>query len=288
MKASTVLTWFFLILLALALLVLIPPLIPEPNPYDAYNIYWNGYSAAISYCNATVSYGNIQNASTVILIPMIKPTQYFVSQLMNFTRSGGTLVILDNGQYFGNYILSVMNVSARFSGYIVIDPILDYVNEHLPIALISSKFINVIGTQYVLLDNSSYILLLGSGDYTVIAKTSIFSVSGNNSGPFPVVVLIPYGNGSIILISDPAIFMNSIINKYGNSNLLHWICGKGRTVFLENFIAKVTPLSVLMIYGDYVYSASHITGVNYLLVVVPLILVMIWAIVREIKGGAHE
>ncbi|MGC8542491.1 MAG: DUF4350 domain-containing protein [Vulcanisaeta sp.] len=267
----------------IAVMLIAPPLLPVPDPYSAYNIYWNGYSKAVHVCNASISYYRISNASVIIMIPMIKPSVGFVNQLINFTRSGGTLIILSNGIYYGNYILKTMGIDASISETPIVDPIMNYINEHLPLAVINSKYADVIGAKYIVLDNSSYILISNGYNYDVITWTSSYSMSGDLKGPFPVIVSIPYGNGTVILIADPSIFMNSLLNYYGNEQLLKWLCSGKRVIYLEGFIEKVTPLAFLRMFDDYLYAGFSAGGIKYLLITLPLILLIIWIIVRGIK-----
>ena len=277
-----------IIILMIAALILMSPLLPIPDPYSAYNVYWNGYSEAVYLCNATVKYYGINDAKTVIIIPMIKPSPSFIGNLINFTRNGGVLIIISNGVYYGNYILKYMGINASFSNSSIIDPVINYVNPNLPIAMINPAFQNAIGAQYILLDNSSYIILPGKGNYIIIAETSSFSKAGNINGPFPVIAEIPYGNGSVILIADPSIFMNSMINYYGNSALLRWLCDHGNTVFLEGFIARVTLLDVLRIYGKYAYTELMTVWAKYLIMTALLVTMAVILMIKEVRGDNNE
>ncbi len=151
-----------IVIILIIALILLSPLLPVPDPYSAYNIYWNGYSRAVNICNATVRYYGISNAHIIMLIPMTKPPSNFINELVNFTKSGGVLIIISNGEYYGNYILNAMGIGAEFSNSSVIDPVMNYVNPSLPIAMISPAYQGSIGAQYLLLDNSSYIVLVGN------------------------------------------------------------------------------------------------------------------------------
>jgi hypothetical protein len=285
MNTALIITVTLLVIISALMLLLIPPLIPVPDPYSAYNIYWDGYSKAVSICNASISYYGINNATAIILIPMIKPPKSLVEELMNFTVSGGTLIIISNGGYYGNYILKYMGLNAAFANTTVVDPIMNFVNEHLPVATVSTNYQEVIGAQYVILDNTTYIEVPNEGNYEVMVWTSPFSTSGITKGPFPIVVLTHYGRGIIVLISDPAIFMNSLINHYGNAQLLRWLCSGKRVVYMEGFIERISPLSILRIYGHYAYKYLRSGSIRYLLVVLPMVPLMVLVIVRETRGG---
>ena len=277
-----------IMIILITALILLSPLLPVPDPYSAYNIYWNGYSKAITICNATVRYYGTNNASVIMLIPMMKPSITLINELINFTRSGGVLIIISNGEYYGNYILRAMGINAEFSNSSIIDPIMNYVNPSFPIAVVSPTYQGIIGTQYLLLDNSSYIVLMGNEDAVIIAETSPFSEVNGVNGPFPVITKMPYGSGSVVLIASPSMFMNSMINYYGNSALLHWLCSGGNVVFLEGFIAKVTPLAILRVYGHYAYTGLRTLWTKYLIVVLPIAIVIVIMIVDELRGGGNE
>lgn len=268
----------FLVIMVLVILIAAVLYIPSTDPYSPYNPYWNGYSGAVKVCNATITYYDLNNASTVILIPMVKPGTAFIQELTRFLNRGGTLIILDNGMYFGNYILNALNVTERFSETPVIDPVINYGNEHLPIA--KSILPNA---TYVLLNNPTYIRNVVNGD--VIVWSSQYSSSGGVMGPLPIVVVVDYGNGRLILVADPAMFINSMLGEYGNEELLKWMCLKGPVVFLDGYIAKPSIISTIREYLIFTYGYTHSIGVNYLLTIMPILIVTIWFTVR---GGRNE
>lgn len=258
-----------LIIMALIILVVTALYAPSTDPYSPSNPYWDGYLSAVRICGANITYYEIGNASTVILIPMVKPGNSFIARLKGFLNGGGTLVLLDNGMFFGNYILTKLNITERFASTPVIDPVINYGNEHLPIAISTLPGIN-----YVVLNDPTYILNAPSD--SVVLWSSQFSSAGDVKGPLPIVAVVNYGHGKLILVADPAMFVNTMLGLYDNEELLEWLCSRKPVVFINGYVAKISPISIIREYLVLSYEYVRIAGVNYLLAIIPILITIMW------------
>jgi hypothetical protein len=155
--------------------------------------------------------------ATLILIPYLEFTPAELEQLNSFITQGGTLVLADDYGY-GNQILEYLGLKARFSGQTLLDPLCNYKNKWLPrISHLTPGSITT-NTESLILNHATCLTNIETDN--TLARSSSFSfldLNGNQtqdkdepSGPLPVISYHNLGNGQLILISDPSIFINSM------------------------------------------------------------------------------
>jgi hypothetical protein len=202
-----------------------------------------------------------------------------LSQLREFLARGGELVLLDNGIFMGNELLRELGIRAGFTGATILDPLFNGLGDELPMA-----FVNLGGSRLVLVMNNASVIWVGEAKVSIIGITSNLSRLVNGSrGPFPVIVKVPYGSGSVLLISSPGLLMNSMLGFGDNQEFLEKICSGGRVVFLEATIARATILYSIKLSLFSLY--SPVSLFKYL---VPMIPVLIAAVVLLRRGGGGE
>jgi hypothetical protein len=143
-----------------------------------------------------------ENSVLFVIAPDVDFTKNEGELLKNYVSSGNTLVIADNFNR-GNSILRYINISNRFSN----KPLYDIIE---PIALYDQG--------YILLKNPTAIDGNINGNI-IISSSDSSSINSypkpNNEKSYPLIVEKDYGNGKIILISDPNLFTNGLfkVNK---------------------------------------------------------------------------
>ncbi|ABR54102.1 conserved hypothetical protein [Methanococcus vannielii SB] len=183
---------------------------PILSPYDDYNFDKNG------------------------VIFIIKPELDFsldeTLKIKQFIESGNILVISDDFGS-GNNLLEKLNVSERFTkGHI--NDIFYIKNENIIEIKLDSTLKNDKLNDFNNLNQSNSILtyyptsIRPSKYSNVILTTSNVSSLNKRSGVYPVMLERKYGNGKIIMISDPDIFTNRLYNH--------------NEEFLKEFLNKVT------------------------------------------------
>jgi hypothetical protein len=94
---------------------------------------------------------------------------------------------------------------------------------------------------------SSLVIRKNSTTVTVLMNSSEMSWLDENlngredlkepKGPFPVLAIEPYGNGKIVLLSDPSLFINSMKQPLNNSvfrdNLMQYLLSGRTTVIID-------------------------------------------------------
>lgn len=144
-------------------------------------------------------------------------------RLQTFVENGGTLVVADAFGPHGNPLLEEVGASAQFNG----DPLRDewyyYRSPSLPIA-------NNIGDHPYVAQSDEITLNQGTavepGGATVLAASSEYGYLDHNRnqeldddetlGTYPVVTAENVGEGEVVAVSDPSIFINVMLERPGN------------------------------------------------------------------------
>jgi hypothetical protein len=97
-------------------------------------------------------------------------------------------------------------------------------------------------------------VLEGSRDYEILAQSSSFSYldlnmnsehdGGEPTGPFPVAIKVRYGSGEIIIISDPSLFINSMIDKGKNLEFAKGLVEGRDYVVIDSAHLRMSTFSV--------------------------------------------
>lgn len=238
--------------------------IPPTASFSPANPSWNG----LSQLQATVNAVPMENYSTIanqgegevllIVGPSLPYTPGQVSALRDFLNSGGTLVLADD-YGSGNSLLSGIGLNTTISGYALADPGVNLGNSELPVVQTSDRSAPTIALDYP----SS--LDIADRAAKVEASSSSFSyldLNGTGSpsprypvGPFTVMATIPYAKGNVTLISDSGIFINAMMGKEDNTQLLKdLVAGKG-VVLLDVAHWGASPQEVARSIESSAYSA---------------------------------
>ena len=220
-------------------------LFPANEDYRIDNPSWNGFEdmkliALGSPLGSLSDLPDLPYDSTLILIPYLDFTINELNEIKSFVIRGGTLVLADDYGH-GNQVLEYLGLSVRFSGYSLIDPWVYYSNHWFPrITHIIPNYVTT-DIENLLFNHATCLINVETSD--VLALSSVFSFidmnsneyldDGEPSGSQPVVSLHNLGSGRIVLISDPSIFINSMLNFEDN------------LAFVEN-IAAITPSELLI------------------------------------------
>jgi hypothetical protein len=209
---------------------------PTTIHFGAQNPFWNGLKEFDEEYHATpleslAALPRNPIGSVLVLVPYLKPTEADVAQLRAYLEGGGVLILADDYGY-GNTVLEGLEVSARFSGSPLLDPLFNYRSAYFPLATnlepspltaeVSSLALNYAST------------LEGEG-LNVVARSSPFSYldlnnDGNRNasepvGPLPVAGQIMVGTGHLILLADPSIFINTMLDAEDNRQFVQNLLG---------------------------------------------------------------
>ncbi|MBU1158528.1 MAG: hypothetical protein KKE24_04235 [Candidatus Thermoplasmatota archaeon] len=257
-----------LLVVALFAVTMATPIFSSTNDFSIYNTSWNGAS---NIAVATYQLGRFAPALTVEatgtdltiinsdlfemdldpttdVLMILGPTKSFTtaeSGLVGaFVKAGGLLVLADDFGT-GNGLLVGMGASSRFSGKLMMDLSFDRSPEFSVCFDLKEDPLTA-NVSRLLMNYPTSISVSGSGT-TVIAESSVASWLdsdgdrtrdlGEPQGPFPLIVRERMGSGSILLLSDPSILINGMIDQLDNG------------VFADNLVTDICSLR-LAVYFD--------------------------------------
>jgi len=215
----------FLGIVTVALVIILTIVIwfmPSNDDFQGENLSWNGIadiceSSPVTPLKSLSSLPPTPKGATLILIPYLDFTPEEMEGLREFAASGGTIILADDYGY-GNKVLEYMKIKAKFSGNTLLDPLLNYRNQNFPRILKFKTSALTNGVESLTLNHATCLEDVGSGK--VLAWSSSFSFldlneneaqeEGEPVGPMPVISRHNFGEGEVILIADPSLFINSM------------------------------------------------------------------------------
>lgn len=261
--------------------------IPEEGDFRAENPSWNGFSQGVQAAEITklsiiTDLAPPYTDKSLIIVPYTELPQDALSTIEDFVSGGGTLLLADDFGY-GNGLLEYLGLSARFSNTALLDPVLCYQNRWLPLVVRFSPGPLTNGLTEIVLNHPT--ALTGIDEENTIAWSSSLSFRDDNHndiwdpgeiyGPFPVIAQYAFGEGQIILASDPSIFINSNQQLADNARLLQNINNLtgGELLFDESFL----PTNNRAISKDYLVQFRDWISTPFgTMILVTAVLSLIW------------
>jgi len=263
--------------------------IPPMDDFRLENPYWNGLSELDSRTHPFVV-SDLPRLSNLVLRPsdsvllMLGPSKPFTDEDVDSVRGlleAGGLVILAEDFGVGNELLEGLGIEARFSGMVLLDPLFKDRDSRMPrmIDFTVSRYTQ--GLSALTLNYATVLTDVGDG-VRVIARSTAFSYLSEDLsaapeeaevvGPLPVMAEVGYGGGSLVLISDSSLFINSMLDRDDNGALLRNLVD-GRVVYVD--VSHWTPSLLTQFKGVLarVYDVAGATEIKYGLVVVLAVIV---------------
>lgn len=259
--------YFLIYGLALTFIVsaLAVPILTTDTDFSIYNTDWNGCSSltertyessdllpSISLKNSEsdvlvvhdsfIDYNLNFNSSSILIIgPSLSFSDSEANYIRDFLLNGGKVLLADDFGT-GNDLLKKINSTTRFSTSLLIDLAYEKKPQYGVIFDLEEHPITTNVSQILL--NYATSLIVGKNTM-VLANSSEGSWLDSNlngrmdereeKGPLPVLAVERYGEGELILLSDPSVLVNLMYKYLDNSilddNLLGYL-GSGRDVIL--------------------------------------------------------
>lgn len=209
--------------------------------FGAYNPAWDGTAEvrdiAATHSETTVTldetpYTTVQPTQTlaVVLAPTTPSDTANTATTRRFVENGGTLLVADNfgpttdTAPAGNRLLAGVGASARFDGAVLRDEQNYYRSPALPVAQPVREHPYTTGVTDMTLNYGTAVI---ANDAEPLVRTSDVAYldrdrSGNLSGTeelsgYPVVTVESVGDGQVIAVGDPSIFINAMLDREGNT-----------------------------------------------------------------------
>jgi len=235
------------------------------------NPFWNGLSDVynlldpIRVQNLDVLYRSDPSSSTLLFIgPSTGFSVDEVESVKVFAERGGHVIVADDFGS-GNDLLEGLGLDVRFTGDLLLDSVF-YDMEHTYPRLLNFSAHNMMPRDIVL----NYATTL-SDDFLVhsIETSSPFSFVSREKlvefRSYPVLGCVEYGDGEITLFSDSSVWINSMIGKEGNRDLLLGMA-KGNVYIDEVHLAPSILTELNRVFVG-LYFILRIPEVRYSLVV---------------------
>ncbi|KTG09023.1 hypothetical protein AUR64_14570 [Haloprofundus marisrubri] len=202
--------------------------------FGVYNAGWNGASGLQSLTEESDTTTEIglntsayeetpANATAFILSPDSGYSPQERTHVNSFVRNGGTLVVAEDYGPHSNRLLRSIGVSARFDGRVLRDERENYRSPAMPVATGVNETPMTEDVDQLTLN---YGTVITANNSTVVARSSQFSYldttpngeldDNETLSQYPVVVTEQVGDGRVILVSDPSLFINSMLERPGN------------------------------------------------------------------------
>ncbi|MDG6975925.1 MAG: DUF4350 domain-containing protein [Nitrososphaerota archaeon] len=248
-----------------------------PDDFGPANTSWNGLSTFVADEHATILHNLTAlppDGTGYTLLEDGPSSPYSPAEAVrvsSFVRSGGTLILADGQDAIGNTLLAGMGLSSRFSGAVLVDPLFNFLNSFLVVAPTNSMHnVSSIAFNYATtlsVSDPGAQVLAYSSDFSYLYPTQPGgSISGSPHGPFPMVAQIPDGKGTVYLIADDSVFINSMIGRDGNANMLSDMATG--TVLLDTSHFSVGPATIVRDFELSVYSVLSLWEIKYSIVIV--------------------
>ena len=228
----------FLGILTIALVIMLIIAVwffPSNEDFRVENPFWNGTR------DISTSYPALPLQSLSDLPPSPQGTTLILIPYLNrFVTRGGRLILADDYGH-GNQILEYLGLRARFSGEILLDPLVNYKNKQFPRIIHLEPSPLTSNTGSLVFNHATCLANVATANTLALSSSfSFLDLNGNQiwdegepTGALPVISHHNLGSGQVILVSDPSLFINSMEAIEGNDS------------FIQN-IAAITTTSLFI------------------------------------------
>jgi hypothetical protein len=238
--------------------------------FGSYNPDWDGSRSlrllADSEAEATIARStdayeqvNASDTTAIILSPQTPYSDVDAAQISSFVDNGGTVVVAGDFGGQTNRLLTAVGVESRIDGRLVRDERFYHRSSALPVANnISEPLADRVSD--ITLNHGS--VVQADPNATVLATTSGYAYLDTNQNgtlddsetlnEYPVVVSESVGEGSVVVVSDPSVFINAMLDREGNKAFATYLVSQSDQVVLDYSHTASPPLfaTVLLILRD--------------------------------------
>lgn len=285
------LPWLVLGVFALVvLLALVVTASTSAVAFGAYNVNWDGTSELRSDAETVgdiqvlldaEEYDETEPDSTVAIV--LRPAESYDQadreRLARFVENGGTVIVAENFGPHGDDLLAATGAEARFDGDLLRDEEHHFRSPAMPLATNvtrDSPATNETQAEYrwVTRDVDQLTLNYGTaiepnGAQTLVRTSPLAYLDPNTDSEFdpddddlrsyPVVTAEAVGDGTVVAVGDPSVFINAMIDEPDNRQFVRNIVGSERTAVLDVSHAGSLPpltLALLIVRGSSLLSAG--------------------------------
>jgi hypothetical protein len=213
--------------------------VTSPAPFGPYNPGWDGTSTVRETIDTTPSetpvvvettaYSRVDANGTLVIIlaPRTSYSATDVAQIQRFLDRGGTVLIAEDRRIETNQLLARLGASTRIDGRPVRDPQTFYRDPSLPVVTNLTNTSLTRDVESITLNGGT---VLQPGNATTVAQSSEFAYLDRNGNAeldsdeqfraYPIATRERIGDGQLFVLSDPSVFINRMVERDGNRQLV--------------------------------------------------------------------
>jgi hypothetical protein len=234
--------------------------------YGAFNPEWDGASGVSAVATetdteyrvafATDDYGGVDAAETVAFV--ISPERSYsdaeAARVESFVRAGGTLVVADDFRPHSNDLLDRVGVAARVNETPLRDERHNFRSGALPVATRTATDPYTEDVEQLTLNHPATVRPNGSA---VLVRSSNFSYLDRDADDeldddeplrsYPIVTVESVGAGDVVVVSDPSVFINAMLERPDNRAFAAALIDPHETALLDySHVDERPPLRVAL------------------------------------------
>jgi hypothetical protein len=232
------------VLIAVAVLVTIISVVciwfyPSVQDFMAANTLWNGvrdfsHESGAQNIDSLDELPALPEEKALLSIPTLAYSDEELIRIRDFVSHGGRLVLMDDYGY-GNQVLEALGLDVRFTNIPLLDPLFCYKSPWLPKIMDFAPELGENGVEMVVLNHATCLQDVAESEVLAWSSSSSFldfdesetRTSDEPMGPFPVAAKMKCGKGTVMLVSDPSILINSMVRRGDNRSFAAYLVGPG-------------------------------------------------------------
>lgn len=268
--------------------------------FGAYNSAWDGTQdlrevtatndTEIVVAESTSAYEEVDPNTTTaaIIAPDTNYSARQVEAISLFLNRGGRLVVAGDVDAASNNLLADLGVETRIQDAPVRDDEENYRSPAFPVATNVTEAPITSGVSQVTL-NYPALLTPGENADVVVATSEFAYVDENRDGTLneneligsrPIVATESYGTGRVVVISDPSIFINTMLAQPDNAEFAQNVVGGRETAVFDYSHTAELPLAVSIV--------QAIAGSSWLQLAVALVVVTSMLLAWRSESGLQD
>ena len=232
--------------------------------FDPFHSGWDGTSEfrqqlsdeqgmTVTYPTDTTHYDEVEADGTVAFV--IAPDKSYdeadADRVRRFVEAGGTLVVLENFEPAGNQLLADVGATASVDGRLVRDELHHDRAPTMPVVTGVENHTATTGVEQLTLNYGS---VVEPGNATVLVRTSEFAYlleseeaeleDDTELAAYPVATAEAVGDGTVVVVSDPSIVTNVMLERPDNAAFLAGLYAGTEQVLVDrSHTASPPPLT---------------------------------------------
>lgn len=258
-----------LLLIALISVLLVVVLVTATTStvaFSTYNSAWDGTSDLRDIAREqgsepvvamqTNQYANVTADSTtaIILSPDTAYSQQEAAHVRKFVRRGGTVVVAEDFGGHSNTLLAAIGAQARVDGRLLRDERYNYRSPNITVATaVRSNQTLTAGVDQLTLNHGTAIRPNGATPLINSSEYAYLDTNGNNEldddeqlNSYPVVTTESVGDGRVVVVSDPSLFINAMLDRSGNTVFARNLAAGADTLLLDYSHTQTLPPLVVI------------------------------------------